>query len=113
MSENLKRHFPRLLVIASLKSLRIRKMVLKEFCKDDSFVKAIREIVRNALKKNIPFTTAQKRKLVRYKDTIIALSKKRKNNKRTQQLVCQTGTGVFLPIVIPLVASLLQGLLAR
>lgn len=113
MSEKLKSQFPTLELISKIKSLKTRKLVLKEFSKNDDFCSAIREIVTNATKKNIPFTMSEKRKLKKYKSCILGLTKKRKDKKKTRDLICQTGTGVFLPIVVPLVASLLSNLLSN
>lgn len=110
MSENLKRQLPRLEIISQVKRLRVRKLLLEEFSADPMFCKAIREIVRNALKRNIKFSAKDKRRLAKYKKVITGLSKKYKNEKRTQSLVKQTGTGIFLPLVVPLVAAIISQL---
>lgn len=110
MSDNLRKQFPRLEIISQVKRLRVRKLLLEEFSHDPNFCKAIREIVRNALKKNIRFTDKDRKRLAKYRKVIIGLSKKHKSEKRMRSYVKQTGTGVFLPLVIPLVASIISEL---
>ena len=113
MSENLKKQFPKLQIIASIQSLKGRKLLLKEFSSDPDFCKAVREIVRNTLQKNVKIHEADKKRLLKYREVLISLGKKQKSTKKEQQLVQQTGTGIFLPIVIPLVAQLIGHLLKQ
>lgn len=95
-----------------MKTLKARKLLLSEFSDDPKFCKAVREIVRNTIKKNIRLSDRDKIKLKRYKKVILALAK-RKSHEKTKALMQQSGTGIFLPIVIPLVASVLGELLTR
>lgn len=111
MSSNLKCQFLKLEIVAGLKSTKARKIILSEFSKDVNFCKAVRELVKNTVKKNIKLTESQKKKLRRYRSVLEGILKKKTSHKRRQALMCQTGTGVFLPIVVPIVASLLSELL--
>ena len=113
MSANLRKQFPKFEVLAQLKSLKAKKVLLKELSEDPDFCKAVREIAKNTVNKNISLTLDQKKRLRRYKKVIFALGKKRKSQKATKVLVQQTGTGVFLPIVVPLVASIIADLISR
>lgn len=113
MSQNLLKNFSKLEIISQLKNLKTRKLLLAEFSEDDSFCKAIREIVRNTINKNIKLQDKDKKKLKKYKKVILALARKRKSKKSTKALMQQSGTGIFLPIVIPLVASIIGDLLSR
>lgn len=111
MSENLIKQFPKLEIISQIPNLRRRKTLLKEFSEDPNFNKAIKEIVRNTLQKNIKIAESDKVKLRKYKSVILGLAKKQKTKGKVKNLVQQTGTGIFLPIVIPLVAAALEHLL--
>lgn len=106
---------PRLQFICEMKSLKERLNLLKILSQDDHFCKAIREIVRNTVKKNIRITDRDRKKLVKYRKVILALAEKQKGDKKKKprlrrRLIHQTGTGVFLPIVIPLVFEILRGI---
>ena len=113
MSENLKSQLHKLEIVSQVKSLQARKVLLKEFSNDKRFCKAVREIVRNAIKKNIPLTKKDKDKLTKYRTLILQLAKKQKSKENSRKLVYQTGTGVLLPIVVPLVASIISKLVSR
>ena len=54
MSENLIKQFPKFEMIAAIKSGRVRKMLLAELAADKKFCKALREIVRNTTKHDVP-----------------------------------------------------------
>lgn len=111
MSENLRKQFPKLEVLSQLKSIKRRISLLKEFSEDPNFCKAVREIVKNTLNKNIKVSHSDKVKLRRYKAVILGIGKKQKTKGKLKGLVQQSGTGVFLPIVVPLVAAALGELL--
>lgn len=114
MSENLRSQFGKLELISQIKSLQARKIVLKEFSNDKRFCKAVRELVRNAINKNVAFTRQERARLIKYKKLFIDLARrKQKNKEKSRRLVYQTGTGVFLPIVVPLVAQLIASLIAK
>jgi ribosomal protein L19 len=113
MSDNLQKQMPKLEIISQLKSLKARKLVLAEFSNDDQFCKAIREIVRNTINKNVKLSEQEKKRLRKYKKVIVALGNKRKDKKKTKALLQQTGTGIFLPIVVPLVATVIKELLSK
>ena len=113
MSKTLQSQFYKLELISQLKSATSRKILLKEFSIDDSFCKAVREIAKNTVKKNIALSPFAKRRLRRYKNLILSLSRKRKSKKKVKELVQQAGKGLFLPIVIPLVASLISELITK
>lgn len=113
MSESLKSQFYKLELLSQLKSATSRKILLKEFCNDSRFCKAVREIARNTVKRNIKLSSFDKKRLRRYKNLILSLSKKRKSQTKTKALVQQVGRGLFLPILVPLVASLIGELIAK
>lgn len=113
MSKSLQSQFYKLELLSQLKSATSRRILLKEFSSDDRFCKAVREIAKNAVKKNIHLSSFAKRRLRRYKSLILSLSKKRKSKRKTKALVEQVGKGLFLPILVPLVASLIGELITK
>lgn len=113
MSDNLKSQFFKLELISQLSSLKARKLLLSEFSKDIKFCKAVREIVKNTVRRNVRVGERDKRKLVKYKSLLLSLAKRQKNHDKMRRMIQQTGTGVFLPIVIPLVASLISSLVSK
>lgn len=110
MSDNLKKQFPKLEVLSQVKSNKRRQSLLKEFSEDPKFCQAVREIVKNTLNKNIKVSQSDKVKLQRYKAVILGIGKKHKTKGKLKRLVQQSGTGIFLPIVVPLVAAVLSEL---
>lgn len=113
MSENLRKHFPKLEVISQVKSLKSRKKIIQDFSNDPTFCDAVREIVRNTFNKNIKVTDADRKKLLKYRGMLMSLNRRQKCRKRVKKLIQQTGTGIFLPIVIPLVSTLLAELFRK
>lgn len=109
MSENLRKHMSKLQTISQVKSASLRKALMKEFSSDESFCRAMREVVKNTIKKNVPLTESQKKVLRKCKRPLLGIMKYQKKNRR--KFVEQTGSGVFLPIVIPLVAELIGSLI--
>lgn len=111
MSSNLRQHLPKLQVVASIKSTKVRKVVLEEFSKDKAFCSAIREIFKNLKNRNIKLNDHQRRKLRQHKTVIVGVLEKRKGDKRRKKLIVQTGNGFLLPILIPLVAEVVGQLI--
>lgn len=108
MSAQLKSVIQLLEFVASIKSSQLREQLLTEMSKRPEIYKALREIAYNIVNKNISLDAAHKKKLKAYKSTIVALSGKQKTRQKKQKLVVRSGG--FLPILIPLVLSLLNGL---
>lgn len=113
MSSNLMSQFYKLELISGIKSLKARKILLAEFSSDDKFCKALREIVRNTVNKNVVLPTKTKTRLRRYRHLILQLQKKKMSNKRRRKMYSQTGTGVFIPLVVPIIAELFSSLLSK
>ena len=113
MSTNLRKNFDKLELISNIKTPKARQVLLKHFGQDRCFCKAVREVVKNTLKRNIKLSNRDKKKLVKHRTLLLGIAKKRKNYRNTQRLVQQSGTAFFLSILIPLVASLIGDLLSR
>jgi hypothetical protein len=112
MSENLRHCYKVLRLVGKVKNERLRTAILKEIACDENVYRALREIIVNTLKGNVPLTTAQKAKLRRQRKFIEKLScNKRKSIHKKRELVRQSGG--FLQIAAPAVALLLQRLFAN
>lgn len=107
MSDNLEKHFPKLELISKVKCKKARRIILKDFCQDPTFCKAVREIVKNTINRNVKLSENDKSKLRKHRTILLGIVNKKRNKKRTKELVQQIGSGLFLPIGIPAVASLL------
>lgn len=107
MSELLKKYWSRLELVASIKRKKLREDLLKELGKDEDFCKVIRELSRNTIKRNIPFKPVHIKQLKVHKGKIRKLAKKTKPLavKTRQDNTVQAGG--FLPVLIPIVATLL------
>lgn len=113
MSTNLRANFYKLELISQLKNPKARKVLMTEFSKDVGFCKAVREIVKNTVKRNVRVSDRERTRLLKYKNLILSIAKKQKDHKRTRKLVQQTGTGVILPILVPLVAAIISSLTSK
>lgn len=101
MSTNLQEFLPILEAISSIKLKADRDLVVRIFCKNDNFVKAIKEIATNTVEGNIPLEIEDKLKLRKQKAVLIALA-----GKRGKQALRQRGAG-FLPILLPIISTIL------
>lgn len=106
MSCNLRNCIQKLELIANIKDKKLRNAVLLYFRKSKCLFKALREIAQNYKKANIPLTITQKRRLAQHRKVIQGLTKKPITKRLKAKLVSQSGG--FLPIIIPLVTSILQ-----
>lgn len=111
MSKNLQYQLHKLQAVAEITSATLRKAVLREFAKDAKFCKAVREIMKNI--KRLPLTDKQKKQVNKYARVVMAIVKRRTNGKGMQKLVVQTGDGIFLPMLIPLVAEAVRHLMKK
>ena len=106
MSKNLLSWINHLKVIASIRDTRKRNARLKTFSDNMSFFDALKEIAANTINMNLPLRLHQKKKLRRYSKTIRELAEKKKKSKIKKKKLAEQSGG-FLPILIPLVASVL------
>lgn len=66
--------------------------------------------MKNTVKKNIKLEPEQRKKLLKYRELLLAITRKRISKKRKKELMVQSGTGVFIPLIVPLVSALLSSL---
>lgn len=113
MSKVLLEYMPVLKAIAAIKSASVRKDVLKQFSDDQKLYKALREIAKNIKAKKLNLNEKQKRKLNKDKHLILSLIKKGNKGTKRRKLIIQSGKGLFLPIAIPLVVSLIESVIRK
>lgn len=105
MSDNLRRALPILQFVSEVTNKRLRTLILKELSKKPHIYKAIKELVTNTMKQNIKLPHGAKIKLKKHAGRLQQFTKKSVSKRK---LVVQSGG--FLPILIPLLASLLKNL---
>jgi hypothetical protein len=109
MSHYLRTNLPFLKLVASIKKSATRREILEALSNDETFQKALREIAKNTVRGAIKLSPSDIKKLKTHKGTIKSLSKKRLSANRKKKLISQSGG--FLPILIPIVASLIGELI--
>jgi hypothetical protein len=105
MSEDLRKTLRQLELISLIKRPQVRKAVLTDISCQDCYYKALREILLNTIKGNVPLSEVQKRKLRRYKSQIRAIICPKKSKKLKAKAVIQSGG--WLPILLPVITSVL------
>jgi len=110
MSANLKQHWKLLESIARNKHCGSRKTQLKHAAEDESFHKCMREICHNVVKRKVPLALKDVKRLYKYKKPINEIAKKKTRQRRKH--IIQGGAG-FLPILIPIISSLLASVLSK
>lgn len=111
MSLNLRRCLPHFKAIANIKDDVIRKKVLKDVCHEKCFQKALREIAKNTVKRNVPLPPKARRKLKNKEKIIRNLAKKYRSEASRKKVFVQSG-GV-LPYLIPAVIAVLSQMLRK
>ncbi|MDI9312886.1 MAG: hypothetical protein QM535_21935 [Limnohabitans sp.] len=111
MSSTLKNYIQQLQFISKIKNKKIREGILQEFSNDQRFFNALKEIVENTLRKNIPLKPKEKRSLRKYKKILLQFTKPKISKRKKKQLVVQSGG--YLNILIPVITSFLTSLLNK
>ena len=107
MSDYVKRALPLLQVIAKSKP-KVRNAIIEHGPAD--LIKAISEIVLNVLKGVVKLTARQKKRLVRYKNKLRALSSNKVSQKVKRKFLTQKGGGggAALAVLLPLAIAALS-----
>jgi len=108
MSERLHKNVKILCAIAANKNSKSRKTQLNHICEDADIASCLREICKNLVNNRIPLQAGHVKKLRKHKKLIRELAKKKNSKKKKKELVKQSGG--FLPVLLPIVASLLSTL---
>lgn len=98
------KYLPTLQLICKIRTNKGKEAVLKQFCKDDEFICVLRQIAKNTyLSKSIlPIKKKHIKRLRKHSKVIKAVAQKSPGYKK---LAVQSGG--YLPIVIPLITSIL------
>lgn len=108
ISSNLKESIPVLKLMSNIKSRKLREQfLLDQFKASDKIYKAMGEISENLVHKNIPLETHHKKKLQRYKKHIVNLVQDKAKTRRKYHL---KQSGGYLPIILPVVFSLIESI---
>jgi len=105
MSSSLKKYLNQLKFFVGIKNKNVRDQILKQWCNDDNFFNAVKEIVENTMKKTLPIKARERRMLKKYKNTLSEFIKPSIPKRKRKKLVIQSGG--FLPILIPILTSFL------
>lgn len=103
MSRNVRNNLELLKALQKM-NVKQRTNFLKDA--DPSLVLAICECALNTLKGNVPLKSGQKKKLVRFKKLLRALTKNPRNWKSKRRLLVQKG-GALLPLLLSTALSAL------
>lgn len=109
ISSHLKESIPTLELMSNIKSKKLREQfLLDQYKVSDKIYKAIREIAENLIHKNIPLETHHKKKLQRYKKDIVNIVHDKAKTRRKSHI---KQSGGYLPIILPVVLSLIQSMI--
>lgn len=109
MSSTLKKYLSDLKFISGIKNKKIRENILKELSKDEMLFNALKEMVENVVRKNIPMKSKEKRLLKKYKKTLMLYMRPKISKRKKRQIVSQSGG--FLPILVPVLSAFLSRLI--
>lgn len=100
---------PEFQVLAKVESQKLREDLLKEFSRNPDFCRCVRELVKNAVKLNLPLTKSEKKVLDQHQKVVKGVLSKRRQTSR--RFIKQSGG--FLPILVPILATLLGEIVAK
>lgn len=108
---HVKKHLPLLQYLSNGKP-RIVKALIQEA--DPEVIKVLCECCNTTIKGGFNLTEAQSRKLQRYKQQLRILSRKRTSVKKKKQALQKGGfLGALLGTVVPVIASVIGGLIKK
>lgn len=89
--------------------LKMRRKLLKNI--DPGMIKMISEICLNILKRKIPITKSQYKKLCKCRHLIKKMAGRCKNLQAKKKVLNQNGQGFFLPLIFSLIGPLVGKLI--
>lgn len=101
-------YHPMLLALASAKP-KVRHLILKSL--DAYTIRVLAQIAANMLHGNIPLSKVEKRKARKYRRLISILINKYTTTEQKRGALIQQGG--FLPFILPIVSSLVGGLIGK
>lgn len=107
--QRLKKYQGELRVIGKVKSDMLKQALIKEFSKDRDFCLCVRQLAKNAVKKNIPIRPTDRKKLNKHHKIIRGVL--HKNRSISRRFVKQSGgflpllAGIALPLLVDLIVD--------
>ena len=111
MSKNLRKCMKTMQHLDGLSKGPLRKIFLEEMAKKDCFFEAIYEIIDNIRHKNLNIPPSKRSELRKCIKTMEEIHKHPKRRHRREKLVKQIGSGFFLPIVLPILTTVISELI--
>lgn len=110
MSQRLKKFLP---VLKKIKSSRAKKR--KEIIEnaDDGLVLCLCDMAKNTLNSSVPLSKVQFKKLSLHKRILRKLINRKISVKKKRKAILKQGGGFLLPLIAPIIAAVVQGLILK
>lgn len=110
MSQRLQKFLP---VLKKIKNSRAKKR--KEIIEntDDGLVLCLCDMAKNTLNSSVPLSKAQFKKLALHKRILRKLISRKISIKKKRKAILKQGGGFLLPLIAPIIAAIVQGLILK
>jgi hypothetical protein len=106
----LKTYLPVLKRLQRVKLAERRRILEKA---DSGLIECLAECAHNTLNSNLPLSSKQHKRLSPYKKIIRFLANKKVSIKKKKKAVVRQVGGFLLPLIAPILAAIVQGLILR
>lgn len=96
-------------VVSKIKKAKDRNIIMKALAEDQKVRHTMKEISINLLKRKLPVTNNQVKQLRKFKSAFVGLAKRGNSKRQKINLIKQTGGS--LPVLIPILATLVSSLI--
>lgn len=110
MSDRLHKHLPLLKRIKKIGPQK-RQEILETA--DDELIKCLCECAKNTLYKRVPLSKFQLKQLSQHKQILRQLTDKKVSVKKKRKNILKQGGGFLLPLIAPILAAVVQGLIFK
>lgn len=110
MSQRLKKFLPVLKKIKSSDAAKRTEIIENA---DDSFVLCLCDMAKNTLNSSVPLTKAQFKKLSLHKRILRKLINRKISVQKKKKAILKQGGGFLLPLIAPIIAAVVQGLIFK
>jgi hypothetical protein len=111
MSKNLRNCMKNMDIFCNTKCRKLKKSILKEMSKNDDYFKALFEIVHNISVNKLKIPKKDKRRMKKHIKTLEHILCNPKSRVKRASAVVQSGG--FLPIILPILGTVLSGLIGN
>ena len=112
MSRNLRKNWSLLETIARNKNWHSRNAHIVNAVKNDTFHNCMHEICKNVVKRKVPLSLKDVSRLLKHKKSIRLIANKKTTKATRKKHIIQAGAGI-LPILIPIISTLLGSILQK